>query len=317
MSNELSAAIRRTLGKVGAIPAGYARLGKGDGSGVILRAIEDRTCYYHEWNGAIPSYAPLAQELNLMSFNSAYLEGVRIRMGYPSYAPDTLHILGIENGEGLKALGGLLPHEQFSAMGLNINLSNIVPLRCGATTPASTSIIINAGMYYDPVTPANRILGTTTFDLASAISSLSSGTHCMAVIYLNKSTGIISNLVSSAVLGTDKSEFGGGTFSSLILYPHWQALSLIHLYFGQTAITETDFYRDIDPRLLFGSAISAPYVTVNGSGAPTNSELTAAFGSPSNTGKGFVGIFYRSGGVSYLVFSNGVSWYYSSGILAV
>lgn len=316
MSDELRSAIRKALSKVGVIPAGYARLGKGDGTGTILRAIADRTCYYHNWQGAIPSYAPLAQELNILSFNSPYLEGVRVRLGYPAYAPDVLHIVGIENGEGSQAVGGLMPHEQLTAMTLNINLSNLVPLRVGATIPSGLSVYINPGLYFDPLTPKHRMYGGGTLDLTSVISALTSNTHQMILIYLNRQTGVISYASSTAVSGTSKEEFSAATYAAIAQYPPWQPLALIHCHNGQTTVEDTDFYRDIDPRPLFGQGLNLPYNALAGSGAPTATELTTAYGSPANVGAGFSAIVYRSGGVSYLAMSNGINWYVITGTLA-
>jgi len=305
----------QALGKVTTLPGGYARLGKGDGSGTILADAAARRVWIFDDQSV--SSVPIVAEMNLVAVNNPYMEGVRVRLGYPPYAPGVLHVIGYDAGEGLASLGGVTPEEQQSYQ----SVAPIAPLRAGANSTADTRIYVNSGAFVK--NGRWQYFGGELIDLATTIAALTVNQHQMAVVCLNTITTTLAVLTNTAVTGSDKDIFDAGTLGDILIPASYVVCGAVHLFYGQTAIredsTRQDFYRDFESRLLIGGVGGLPVSTANVSNPPTLAELTAAFGSPSGVGKGFAAILDDNGAgtANYLVWSDGSNWWHMAGIKAV
>lgn len=247
---DIQGELRDALGNIGELPAGYAYLGRGDGSGTIVFNAARRLVYC--FDGTTIFVAPVVQGLHLPSLNVAQLEGVRVRLGYPSYDKKRLYITGFDTEQGVTAVGGILPGEQYNATTIYPSLGNIVNFRGVPTDPATTEIYVPGGAYYDANGNWDFFGGDETTTLTAAIAALTAGQHQMVVVCLNKSTGELVSFGNTAVTGSDKDAFEAldiiDILEGLLGYDE---VSAVHLYYGQNSIVEADFYRNIDPRVAF------------------------------------------------------------------
>lgn len=269
---EIARRFRAALNEIGIIPAGYARLGRGDTSGVILANLAQRRCYYFDGPTSQPTVtAKLAQDISISAINNSALEGTRVRLGYPPYDPKVLYIVGFDTGEGLDSVGGATPQEQLENKGLYPDVGSIQNLRIIAQETPDTTVFVNPTPYYDD-TGAWSIFGGDTTDLSTEITALSSGEHQMAVICLDITTGDLVNVTSTAETGgvDDKDVFDWTTIYDLALSTDYIPAGAVHLYEGQTEIVEADIYRSSDPRAIFGKPMSS-----SGSGTVTSVSATA------------------------------------------
>lgn len=247
---DIAKQIRPALGQLGELPAGFARLGFGDGSGRIVADFSKRLVYYFG-SGQSTAAAPLARSESIVAYNNPSLEGMRVRLGYPNYDPTRLHIMGIDSGEGLDAVGGITPQEQLASGSLYPDVGRIINLRLAPNSPNDSSVFVNAGWYWnadgDPAW-----FGGDTFDLAADIAALD-GEHQMAVICLDLASGELKRVLSAAEAGDDDSKtlLDATTAEDLSYGAADLPVGIVHLYDGQTAVVEADIYRDIDPRVLF------------------------------------------------------------------
>lgn len=249
--NQIAKGIRPALAQIGELPGGYARLGKGDRSGIIVKDFEHRLVYYYN-DGQPTAHAPLDLNVNLMSINNPQLEGVRIRLGYPNYRPDVLHVLGIEPVEGMAAVGGVTPGEQYISKAQYPDVGSILNFRLSPNNPPDMNVFISAGYYYDA--DGNlAFFGGDLCDLEATIGALASGEHQLVVVSLDVSTGELVIATSDAVEGGsgDKDVFNTSTIVELTYGDNDEQKGAVHLYYGQTVIREADVYRLADPRVPF------------------------------------------------------------------
>jgi len=247
--DDIAKQIQPALGQLGERPAGYARLGRGDRSGVIVKDFAYRTVYYYN-EGQPTAFAPLSTNVNITAINNVGFEGVRVRLGYPNYNPSVLHVLGLDSGEGLDAVGGLTPAEQLVTKAQYPDVGSLINFRLSPNNPIDTTVFVNGGFYYDD-TGALQYFGGDSIDLAATIAALASGEHQMAVIALNVSTGDLGIVVNTAATGTDKELFDQVTIIDMTYDTYDLAKGAVHLYYGQTSVVEDDIYRLFDPRVLF------------------------------------------------------------------
>lgn len=305
-------AFRSALGQVGTIFSGYARLGRGDGSGTILADLSRRLVWYYDNQGT--AVAPVVMEMNLVALNSAGLEGQRVRLGFPPYAAETLHIIGFDSGESIAAFGGVTPEEQMTAA----IAAPPTSLRIGANNPADTSIWVASGAYI--AGGRWKWWSGGSLDLSAQIAALTNGQHQMALICLDGLNESLTAVTNTAVTGSSKNEFDTTTLATMLIPANYLPLGAIYLFYGQTEIredtTRVDIYREIETRV--GRIEGLPVSTANVSSPPTDAELDTEFGTPAQRGAGFSAILNDNGAgtAGYVVWSDGTNWWYAGGTKA-
>lgn len=252
-AEDIAKDLRDSLGEIGEIPGGYAYLGKGDGTGTIIYDSARRLVYCYD--GYTVFVVPVAQGIHFPSMNKAELVGKRVRLGYPSYNKNRLHLTGFDSDSSLAGLGGVLPGEQYTSNLVLPDVGSIANFRGYPTAPdASTEVYISGGAYYDQAGQWAWFGGDETTDLTAAIAALTSGQHQMAVIVVDKSTGELEVFTNTAETGTDKDLFDTVTLAGILDNKGgYDVVSAVHLYYGQTEIVENDFYRNVDPRIALSS----------------------------------------------------------------
>lgn len=305
-------AFKGALGAVGYIFAGYARLGRGDGSGVIIADLSRRLIWYYDNQGA--AVAPVDMGMNLVALNSAAMEGQRVRLGFPPYAPEILHVIGFDSGESIAAFGGVTPEEQLSAA----VAAPSQPLRIAAQNPADASVWVQSGAY---LAGGNwNWFSGGAIDVSAQIAALTSGQHQMGLVCLSGLTGALVVVTNTAVTGSSKNEFDASTLSAMLIPANYLPLGAVYLFYGQNEVredtTRNDFYREIETRV--GKVEGLPISTINVSNPPTDAELDAAFGTPAQVGAGFVSLVDDNGAgtAGYVVWSDGANWWYTGGTKA-
>lgn len=254
---DIAKAIRPAVAQIGELPGGYARLGKGDRSGVIIKDAEKRLVYYYN-EGQPTAYAPLSLNLSIVSINNPAYEGWRVRLGYPNYRPDVLHILGVDAVEGVAAGGGFTPDEQYTQSAQTVDVGKVLNFRLSPNSPADLNVFVSAGFYYD-IDGNLQFFGGDLFDFTATIGALTSGQHQMAVVSLDKSSGELNAVTNTAEAGgsADKDVFNETTITEMTYGNHDEQKGAVHLYYGQTAIVESDIYRRGDPRVLFSRPLAS------------------------------------------------------------
>lgn len=263
---EIETRLGRAIGAVAEIPAGYALLGRGDGVGVIVSSFPNRTVYIFGTN--VAGEAKLAQNINITSFNNTDVnrtrfEGLRVKLGYPNYDPLVLYVTAYDSGEGMTALNGMSLNEEQTANAQFPDVGKIINLRLSPNNPTDLNIFVGPSGYYD-ISGAWHWFGGDGLDddFTTDIAALS-GTHQMAVVYLNTATGNLGRVLSTAVAGgsADKDTLDAATIAALTFAAGYILCGAVHLYAGQTAIVEADIYRSNDPRVLFPTPLTS-YATL-------------------------------------------------------
>lgn len=256
--HEYARALRNNLQHVGEFPAGYARLGRGDGSGVIIADISRRLVYVFEAAWQVPSAVPVAQAIDIRSLNNPALEGMRVRLGYPPYAPDRVHVLGFDAGEGMAAVGGLTPQEQLTAALAVPQVANIADFRI--TAIGGLVVRVNPGKYYQFSTGDWQYFGGDDITLSMPATS---GHHQMQVVCLDTETGELAVISNTSEAGTIKAAFDLTTIDGMTVPDGYLLCGAVHCVEGATELSEADIYRDADPRVVF---------TVGGAGGSTGGD---------------------------------------------
>lgn len=304
---EYAKALRKGLKHVGEFPAGYARLGKGDGTGVIVADVTRRLVYVFEAVGSVPSAVPLDQGIDIRSLNNPTLEGFRVRLAYPSYAPDRVHVMGLDDGEGLQAVGGYTPQEQLTAALAVPQTANIADFRLSIVS--GLTVMVNPGKYYKRSDGDWQYFGGDTLALTMPSTS---GYHQMQVVYLDTETGALSTVANTAEVGNNKDAFGYATIDALAIPDGALLTGAVHCVQGTTALAETDIYRGADPRVVFSARATPVLVSDDDvSSPPTDAELTTAFGTQND---GFLGVLDDggAGATVYVVVRKNSAWWYAS-----
>jgi hypothetical protein len=245
--------LHSALSKIAIRPGGYAYLGKGDGSGTIVADFSKRLLYYYTPSRPWAT-APLVTSENILAYNKSVLENTRVRLGYPSEQPSVLHILGLDTGEGYDAVGGITPGEQLISAQKFTDTGSLINFRIAPNDPADTEVYINPGWYINTSgDPAFWNGDSTDTLLTTAIAALSSGEHQMAVVFVNAATGAAAIATNTAESGgvNDKELFDTTTIEDMTIADNYVPCGAVHLYDGQTSITENDIYRSSDPRIVF------------------------------------------------------------------
>jgi len=256
--------ILNALGNIATRPADDSYLGRGDGSGVIVADVSKRLLYYFSPNQPTAT-APLLESISILPYIGVHpeLEGMRIRMGFPPENRTVLHITGIASGQGLNSVGGITPQEQLEAAKKYTDVGSLINLRIAPNDPADTECYINPGWYKDASGNPAFWAGDTTGTITAAIAALSSGEHQMAAVYIDTTTGEPDIVTNAAETGgvNDKQLFDTTTIEDMTHAAGETLVGAVHLYDGQTSITEVDIYRSADPRIIFDSTGSGAGMT--------------------------------------------------------
>ena len=253
MTDNMTAQIHKALNNVTTRPAGYAYLGRGDNSGVIVADPNRRTCWTYTLNQP-PVPVPLVTSLNILVVNRPEMEGTRVQLGYPPQKPNVLHIVDFDYGEGLDSVGGITPEEQFLAASKYVDSGSLINLRGAPNDPADGEVYINPGWYITDSGKPGWWGGDSSDTLCTtARAALGSGEHQMAVLVIDGATGLPGIALSPAEAGgvNDKQVFDNTTIADMTFADNLTPAVAVHLYFGQTVITEDDIYRSADPRIVF------------------------------------------------------------------
>jgi hypothetical protein len=253
MTDETTSQIHRALGSIAVRPAGYTYLGRGDNSGVIIADMNARTCWTYTPNQP-PVPIPLVNDINIIAINRPELEGCRVLLGFPPQKPNVLHITDLDYTSGNASVGGITPEEQMVAAQQYMSVGNLINFRLSPNDPLDSEVYINPGWYLDLNGNGAWWGGdSTTPLLTAAIAALSSGTHQMAATFIDAATNtpaIVTNTAEPGGAG-DKQVFDTTTIEELSTPSGYVPTGAVHLYFGQTLITEDDIYRASDPRIVF------------------------------------------------------------------
>lgn len=281
MADNTTEQIHKALNNVTTRPAGYAYLGRGDNSGVIIADANKRTCYTYTLNQP-PVPIPLVTNLNILVVNRPEMEGVRVQLGYPPQKPNVLHIVDFDYGEGLDSVAGITPQEQFLAAQHYPDVGSLINLRGAPNNPVDSEVYINPGFYINSAGAQAWWGGDSTQTLcATAIAALSSGNHQMGLLYIDGATGEAAIATNTEEVGGqgDKQLFDTTTVTEITLPDNATPAVTVHLYFGQTEITEDDIYRTADPRIVFRN-------TGAGGGGMTSFEVAGDSGTPQTISNG-------------------------------
>lgn len=305
---EFAKALRKSLKHVGEFPAGYARLGKGDGTGAIVADVTRRLVYVFEAVGSVPSAVPLDQGIDIRSLNNPTLEGFRVRLAYPSYAPDKVHVMGLDDGEGLQAVGGYTPQEQLTAALAVPQTANIADFRLSVVS--GLTVMVNPGKYYQRSTGAWKHFGGDTITLTMPTTS---GYHQMQVVALDTEDGDLNVVSNTAEVGTNKDLYDLSTIAGMTIPDGYLPCGAVHCMNGVTNLDETThIYRTADPRVMFQARRTPVLVSDdNVSATPTAAEITTAFGAQ---GDGFIGVLDDAGAGTtvYVVVRKNSKWWYAA-----
>lgn len=258
MTNDTTRKIHKALSNIAIRPAGYGFLGKSDGSGVIVADLSKRTLWVQANANQPPVGTPLLDSINILPYIGVHpeLEGLHVSLGYPPSRPTVLHVTGFDQGEGLQSVGGITPTEQMISSQRYTDVGGIVNFRLSPNNPVDSEVYINAGWYMDvDGSPAAWGGDSTDTLLTTAIAALSAGQHQMAVPYIDTTAGIPGIVTNTPSAGgvNDKQLFDTTTIMEMTHIAGEVLSGAVHLYYGQTTITEDDIYRSSDPRSIFNA----------------------------------------------------------------
>lgn len=266
-------------GYLGEVVLGYGRLGKGDAAKTIINNLAQRKVwYFDENNSQVPATVPVVEGINILSLNNPILAGTRIRLGKPNYDHSRMYMLGFDTGEGLQAVGGLTPQEQITAKTLYPSVGDITNLRVMAQTIPDLTIFMSPTPYYD-ADGNYQIWGGSSCDdssIGDLITALGSGQHQMVLVCLDTTSSDFAFITNTAVTGgqTNKDNFDWTTIvTDMTIDVRYIPAGAVHIYEGQTEITEDDIYRSADPRVIFGKQGGTGSLTVT-DGTTTVSSVT-------------------------------------------
>lgn len=239
------------------LPKGNAYLGRGDGSGVIVADVNQRTVWTFTLNQP-PVPVPLIDGISILPFIGTHteLEGVRVRLGYPPENPTVLYVTGYDQGEGHASVAGITPQEQHQAAQKYVDVGSLINFRIAPNDPVDGEVRVMPGWYKDDNGNAAFFGGDSTDTLlTAAVAALSSGEHQMAVIYVEIATGDLAIATNTAESGgvNNKTDFDTTTIVEMTIPDGALLCGVVHLYNGQTSVTEDDIYRSADPRIPFDS----------------------------------------------------------------
>jgi hypothetical protein len=174
-----------------------------------------------------------------------------ITIGYPERSK-ILTVKGIANSvAGNAAQGNVSQSEQYYQVLGNPHIYSIVDWRVRPTDTPSTSVYIEAGFYELVASPGEKVYQSgTSLSLASTISAMSSGQHCLAVVYWDNNTGAagVATTTPVAAVGALPARTELSDISSVTLSTGQDAKGTVYLYKTQTTIEQADIISRLDPR---------------------------------------------------------------------
>lgn len=249
--DEMVASLSTSMGRIGEIPAGEAYLGKGDGTTDVIANVTQRLVYTND--GQTWTQTPLGQKVPITAVEGQV--GIRVRLARLPENPLRVFVAGFTESTVRQAFGGVLPGEQQTMAAFYPDAGRIKDFRIAPQNPVGLSVHVNGGSYYDDAGEwATSGGGDLDSDISTAITSLTSGQHQMGVVVLTQSTGELDLLTNTAATGgVGDKDIWDSTEVVDILSGQTGVLPCgsIHLYYGQTTITEADIYRQADPRVPF------------------------------------------------------------------
>lgn len=244
--------LHQRLRRVATFFSGWGYLGRGDGTSTVVADSARRMVYYFTEQGI--GTARLAENISMPSVNDAYAVGLRVQLGYPPHDPHVLYVLGFDTGEGLAQLGGLTPAEQYNAASKYPDTGRIINFRIAPQDTPDKTVAVQGGAY---ITPGGQwaFFLQDSIDLTTQIAAISASNHQLCVVCLDTLTGLLAAVTSGSEAGgvNDKTDFGVGTIEALTFSSNYAPVGAVHLYNGQTTISESDLYREADPRVFLRS----------------------------------------------------------------
>jgi len=237
----------------------YVKSGRGDGSGVFVYKQSERLVYFFEGDvgnlqqGYGVAYLPAGKGLDLRDGKDQENLELEIRLAAGS---TTLWIIHEVRAKSLSGTNGRLPSEQTIDKASTPALSQINVLRPVPTIPASLNFIAYGQFNYtNPTTGQQRTVYDPTGTVSAEVTALTSGQHQAAVLYFDADSGtmkVATNTASTAG-GTlpSRGEFDFYTFTGITMPASAIPIADVYLYYGQTALTSDDYYKQYDPRPLF------------------------------------------------------------------
>lgn len=194
-------------------------------------------------------------------------ETVEVRIGYPPGRSTGLKtVMDNDTEAGRSSIGSVSPMEAFLYQAFYSQASNLSTLRARPTTPTATNDVSVDGPYFY-AQPSTGLLtyfttGSVGSAVASAIAALSAGQHALGIVYLDKEANTLGILTGTAVsaAGTlpSRSEFGTSDVASIAVQYYQEPIIPVYLYYGQTSVSETDFFRSWDLRSIFSKGVARP-----------------------------------------------------------
>lgn len=258
-AKQIASGLNEHLADVVATEPRYVKLGYGSGQGRIVKDASKREVYYFEGDlgdlqrGQGSAYLPPGKGIELM--DSKAQEGLEIEIRKSSGNTDRWEVYEVKAGS-FSGTNGRLPSDQKTDLAALPTLSRLNTLRPRATVPASLSFTAPGTYYYvKPSTGERQVVHDVSGSVATAVTALTSGQHQAAMLYLDTETGLSAVATATAVTAAgalpSRNEFYDFTFASITIPSYGIPLANVYLYYGQTALTEADFYRSYDPRPLF------------------------------------------------------------------
>lgn len=268
--------LQKALGGIAIRPAGFGYLGRGDGSGVIVADVNKRLLWFQAGVGQPPATARLRDNISILPFIGEHpeFEGIRVQLGFPPENQTVLYITGFDQGEGTDSFKGITPQEQQQSAQRYSDVGSLINLRGAPNNPVDGELYVSPGGFINADGAQDWFGGGSTDPLcADAIALLSTDEHQMGLVYIDGTTGELALAVNTAEAGgvNDKQLFDTTTLTEITLPDNATPCAAVHLYFGQTTVTEEDIYRTADPRILFRNTGSA-----TGTGSSDDSALYLA-----------------------------------------
>lgn len=143
-------------------------------------------------------------------------------------------------------------------------LKNFLQLRASST--GSNNIQVEGPYPYRKPSTGDLTLFLTGFVSAqTAITALTAGQHQLGIVYLNEETNALGLATGTAVTATytlpSRSEFAFSDVQAVDLELFWKPIIPVYLYYNQSSVVETDFYRDWDLRPMFTSGVGSMVIS--------------------------------------------------------
>ncbi len=263
----LTQAISDLAGRIGFTEIAYAYLGRGDGLGTLVNPNGFERDVWVRRSDNQELFTAYLPSLSVVPYRDGdpNVERIEVRVGKPPLI-DRYVVIDALSLAGIAAVGAVSPMEALIYEALWAALKNFRNLRARPNDPTNTDVIVDGPLVYtNPSTGLLSLYTTSTVGSAiqTAITALAAGQHQLAIIYLNKLTNTLGLATGTAVAATGtlpaRSEFTFDDVSDITLSSDYTPSIVIYLYYGQTAVSEADHYRDWDLRPLFGGGSAAGF----------------------------------------------------------